>query len=156
MELQAVTQKETQVRWVSAGRCCPAAIALTPGIPRYIIYKLINDHSLRPFLKSFPPSPGTHISETKQLLSDFLLCTTSNGKSMDDSTHRPSGPSGGTKPYMSHLQVLISVLRSPDPTYSRASWPYFPTKYAHLPAERISYIPRLLLCAVFCHAARSS
>ena len=111
------------------------------------------DHSTIPF--PLHPSP-TSLKPNTCFQTSCSSLHTFNGKSMDYPTLGPSRPECGTELCMSHVQVLISVHRSPDPTYSRTSRPYFPTNYARIPTGRISYLPELLLCAMFCHAARSS
>jgi hypothetical protein len=113
------------------------------------------------YLPSFSDS-HSNISKNIQRTAFRLpahICISSDGKSMGHSTYRRSRSSCSTKLCMLHLQLLetlISVPRSPDPTYSRISRPCFPTKHAHVPTERISYLPELPLCAVFCHMAHAS
>lgn len=91
------------------------------------------------YLPSFSDS-HSNISKNIQRTAFRLpahICISSDGKSMGHSTYRRSRSSC-------------------NPTYSRISRPCFPTKHAHVPTERISYLPELPLCAVFCHMAHAS
>jgi hypothetical protein len=136
--------------------CClrnqtTATTSLLSFLPPPPIRRFVAQHSLR-------TAPPTSL-KPKRLLSDFPLISVPQVPMENQWAVPPIDPQRQHVVQnfcLLPLQVLISVPRSPDPTHRRNSRSRIPTKHAYVPTRRRSYLPELLLCAVFCCAAHSN